>query len=299
MQIKLDLYALNSNGQKSQYFIDNFQVNKEIVIDIPSSTTSTVTDHIGDNRSSDLSSSYMIDYKYELGSAAMDRPWLLPESRTLQGEISIYVNVIPSSDEEVWIAESGDNTVKSTDLNNNYKYKNDLAQIFAYNILMGSSFELEYQRLLFSFIRALLQLIGASFTFIYLIDFISRLDGYHRVLYTHSLHFLKLKNAITVSSNPSYQSNSLIQSQNNHEINDFKSHLKIDLESDSVINNNKINYDSNSGSNSNDNNYIDLEVQENEKASQDIPSVKSSVSKYCCLSFFLAEQVCLLLHTSI
>ena len=173
-QVSLNLYALDALGQRTQSLIQNVHMNKEMdvaVIDEESTSTIPTVTHS------------QFEYDYELGSASMERPWLLPKSRNIQGEIEITVVTHPF--EATAGATAGEEPHKpSLEEKNLY---NLLVQDFSHQILSGSLIELEYQRELFSLIRALLQLVASAFTLLYLLDYIRLLKEYHRVLYNHSV----------------------------------------------------------------------------------------------------------------
>lgn len=161
-QVALNLYAVDSLGQKTQSFVQDYHMSKEVEVAV-----------IGGEDASSLS----FEYDYELTSASMERPWLLPESRNIQGVITITVFTHRAG-------ATDDSQKASLEEKNLY---NLLVQDFSHNVLYGSLFELEYQRELFSFIRSLCQLGVSVFCCLYLMDYIHRLAEYHRILYSHSV----------------------------------------------------------------------------------------------------------------
>ena len=163
-QVAFNLYALDAQGQRTQSLIDNFHMTKEIEVSVMGGKST---------RRKIVKRQY--EYDYELGSASMERPWLLPESRSIQGDITLTV-----------VAHTGGGRDKQQTLSEKNLY-NLMVQDFSHSVLHGSLIELEYQRELFSFMRALCQLVVSAFTLLYLLDYIRRLKEYHRVLYHDSV----------------------------------------------------------------------------------------------------------------
>lgn len=166
--VAFNLYAQDALGQRTQTLIENFHMNKEI--DVVVQGEGAEEKHAGRRREKQF------EYDYELGSASLERPWLLPDSRNIQGEVEVTVTY----------SASGGEAPPHLTLEQRNLF-NLVVQDYAHSVLQGSSIVLEYQSELYAFIKALFQVAASIFTLLYLFDYVRRLKLYHQVLYDHSV----------------------------------------------------------------------------------------------------------------
>ena len=164
-KVVLNLYTLDEYGQRSQSIYDNYNaIDRDVNVIIKKNEDNKTTRLRGE----------MFEYDYELGSASMERPWLLPQSRKVQGEVLITVAMND---------QSNDNGLSLEQKN----YMKLMMKDFDKEVLYGTMIDFEYQRELFTSTRALLQLIVSVVTLMNLLDYIRRIRKYHQVLYEHSI----------------------------------------------------------------------------------------------------------------
>ena len=162
----LQLNALDENGKKTQSLITDSKINKRFDVVVQERVT-----QFGKNALSNRTKSRTIEYDYELGVASLARPWLLSQSKTIEGEIVL----IASAQTDEFGSSFEDNSALKM-------LENKILQ----NAISGSTFKLEYQRELFTFVRAILQIFTSLVTLLCLIDYLRLLKNYHQVLYNHS-----------------------------------------------------------------------------------------------------------------
>lgn len=159
-QATFNLHAMDDFGQKTQTLIENFRVKKNVDVVV---------------RGRAAKAEYF-EYDYELGSASLERPWLLPESRTIQGEITLTVSSRGVG------GGRGDALTQEQQ-----RLFGLVVRDFSQAVLQAAQVDLSYQRELYAFVKAVVQLSTSFFTLLCLLDLLRRLRQYHCVLLDHSV----------------------------------------------------------------------------------------------------------------